>query len=147
MLLLAQALFAVLFTIFPHMPLSHRRCLRSHEVDVTGAAAQAAETTGVPVAVILAVGFLESHLGCDPASGGSWGSPINRGHRLVAGSPLRAAEDLATSFRVCRKVSWEAAVSRFRCGLCRCRLPMVQNGYTPAYTMQLVRRMETQAHE
>lgn len=99
-------------------PLPIRRCIEARAARISRRAAEASREHGVPVAIILSVGWLESHLGCDPRSGGSWGSPTDRNHRLRAGGPWHTARDLATSYRVCG--SWTGAVARYRCGLCNC---------------------------
>ena len=113
----------------------------AREADVVADAETAVMATGVPAGLLLVVGVLESHLGCDPASGGSWGAPIDPQHRRTAGTPTHTARALATSFRVCG--SWVGALHRFRCGLCVCRRPLV--GYTPAQALSLAERMYASA--
>lgn len=71
----------------------------------------------VPTALLAAVGWHESHLGCARASGGCWGSPRDRDHRHTAGTPTDAARDLAHALRACGSV--EGAIARFRGGSCR----------------------------
>ena len=102
---------------------------------------EAAETTyGVPRGLLLAVGFLESHLGCAPGSGGCWGAPVSRNARGTAGTSDHAARALARSREVCG--TWLGAVSRFRCGLCRC--PRLV-GYEPGYAVELAERTYARA--
>lgn len=110
------ALVAALLSLFPRSP--SLACLRARLDTITADAHAAAGQYGVPPALLLAVGFVETHLGCDRASGGCWGAPIDPQHRGTAGRASHAAQALATSYRVCG--TWEGAVCRFRCGLCRC---------------------------
>ena len=135
----AAAVLAAILALYPHTPV--RACLRARAETITTRADAAALEHGVPVELLMAVGFLESRFGCDPASGGSWGSPVDRRHRGIAGGPGHTARDLATSLRVC--VGPLAAVSRFRCGLCTCR-PGVLVGYTPRDVLRLMARVEGQ---
>ena len=78
---------------------------------------RAGEARGVPPALLLAVAFQESHVGCAPRSLGGWGVP--------GGTPAQAAASLATGRRACG--SWRAALANFRCGDCRC--PPGRRGY------------------
>lgn len=110
------ALVSALLSLFPRSP--SLACLRSRTEAITRDAADATAQHDVPPALLLAVGFVETHLGCDRASGGCWGAPIDPQHRGTAGRASHAAQALATSYRVCG--TWEGAVCRFRCGLCRC---------------------------
>ena len=127
-------LLTTLLSLYPHSPAS--ACVRSRAESIASDARLAAEAHGVPAALLVSVGWFESHLGCNPRSGGSWGSPSGRSHRLRAGSAWHTARDLATSFRVCR--SWPAALARYRCGLCRCTPPV---GYRPRHVLALVGRL------
>ena len=135
-------LFAALLTLHPLIPNRMRSCMMLNRESISQMASDGSLSTGVPPAVLLMVGFFESHLGCNPRSGGSWGSPVDNTHRHIAGTPRRAADDLATSYRVCG--TWLGAVSRFRCGLCRCR-PSLLRGYSPSYLMGQVQRVELTA--
>lgn len=92
-------------------------CLERRREEIAAIAARAERETGVPAGLLLVVGMNETHLGCARNEGGGWGAPINRHHRHTAGTPLRAAQALAWSYRVCG--TWEGAVGRFRSGLCR----------------------------
>ncbi len=85
--------------------------------DEIAALANAASTAHhVPVGLLLATGWMESHLGCAAGSGGNWGAPRDIRHRNIAGTPDHAARALARSYVVCG--SWSRAVGRFRSGLC-----------------------------
>lgn len=133
-------LFAALLAIFPRSPAVE--CLRARTDTIVTQAREAAARRGVPVGLLLAVGFMESHLGCDRASGGCWGAPISPDRRGTAGTPDHAAQALATSREVCG--TWEGAVCRFRCGLCRC--PDRHTRYAST-AMGLARRIYTSAGE
>lgn len=135
------ALFLALFQIFPHATQSV--CMHNRQQEIVHAAAQVEREFGVPPAVILSVGFLESHLGCDRASGGCWGAPISPTRRTTAGTHMHAGRALATSYRVCTvngQGSWLRAISRFRCGRCG-GCPDPRNPYTAAYTIRVVERL------
>lgn len=96
------------------------------------------ESLGVPMGVILVVGFSETHLGSDAHEGGNWGAPIDAAHRHTAGAPIQAARVLARSYQVCGN-DWQRAVARFRSGLCVPHNPVHQR-YVANVT-SLVRRM------
>lgn len=134
----ASVVLAAILAIYPHA--RSRECLRLRADRISMGADAAARERGIPVQLLMAVGFFESRLGCDRASGGSWGSPIDRNHRGVAGTPWHTARDLETSLRVCGGATLRA-VSRFRCGLCSCRGVTVV-GYTPRDVVDLVDRIE-----
>lgn len=136
---LAQLIFAALLFIFPNA--NHRACLNARHDVIVANAEEAANANHVPVGVLIVTGWMESHMGCAPASGGCWGAPIDPQHRHTAGTPNHAAVALATSYRVCH--SWEGAVSRFRCGLCTCRSE-THRQYV-ATSMNLVRRLYIRA--
>jgi hypothetical protein len=90
---------------------------------------------------------LETHLGCDRASGGNWGAPISPNRRATAGTHMHAGRALATSYRVCTvngQNSWRRAISRFRCGRCG-GCPPTGSVYTANYTVGLVERLHTEA--
>ena len=137
---LAAHLLTALLAVLPPIPMRGRVEARREMIVAVAAAGQ--ETYGVPPALVLAVGFLESRWGTDARSGGSWGTPIDMQHRNVAGPPAGAARALASSFRVCG--SWFGAVSRFRCGRCRC--PRLV-GYEPGYALGLAERTMARAGE
>jgi hypothetical protein len=148
-----ETLFAALLTLVSPIAGRMRACVeRRHDAIVRSIAA--AETTyGVPPALTLVVGFLESHWGCHPRSGGSWGAPISPTRRLVAGTAQHTAVALASSFRACQTrarvaaglpPTWTRAMSRFRCGLCVC--PDAPNrGYSPGFAINLARRVYVRA--
>lgn len=120
----SMVLLIALLHTHPHIPEPMRSCLDSHRDRIVAQAQEGADQNDVPAGVLLTVGFLESHLGCHPRSGGCWGAPIDPTHRLTAGTHHHAAVALATSYRVCG--TWEGAISRFRCGLCRCPAPRTE---------------------
>ncbi len=102
------AILAALLSLYPRSPAA--QCL-----DALDAAHRAHPE--VPTALLAAVGWHESHLGCARASGGCWGSPRDRDHRHTAGTPTDAARDLAHALRACGSVG--GAIARFRGGSCR----------------------------
>ena len=137
-----ELLFAALLALLPHVPQPMRGCMQRRHGHISEQIARASAVHGVPPAVLMVVGLLESHFGCAPGSGGCWGAPVDRRHRSTAGTPNQAAIALATSFRVCR--NWRGAIARFRCGLCQC--PMRSGrGYTPGYAVRLVERVHQRA--
>lgn len=106
---------AVLFA-FPQTPA--RQCLINRREIVVGAIESSMRTyPEMPPQLFVAVGFLETHLGCARGEGGNWGAPISPTRRHVAGTPMHAARALWRSYEVCG--DWEAATRRFRTGLCR----------------------------
>jgi hypothetical protein len=137
-----EVLFAALLALMPRVPQPMRGCIARRQGRIVAQIAQARETYGVPPAVMLVIGLLESHYGCAPRSGGCWGAPIDRAHRSTAGTSNQAALALANGFRACG--TWRGAIARFRCGLCRC--PMRSGrGYTPRYAVGLVERVHLRA--
>lgn len=107
------ALLALL-ALYPRSPAAE--CVRARLPRLAAAADSAAREHGVPVALLVAVAWHESHLGCHPASGGCWGAPVSPQHRLTAGGAMHAARALATGRARCG--TWEGAVRRFRGGAC-----------------------------
>lgn len=130
------ALIAALLVLRPHSPAL--QCIETRHDEIVTMATNSAEAFHVPVALLLVVGFNESHWGCDPNSGGNWGAPIDRDHRQTAGTSDSAASALALGFHECR--SWGSAVSHFRCGRCG-RCPRSQPGYTARGTMRRMRQI------
>lgn len=131
-------LLTTLLGMFPHSP--QRECMerRTHEI---AAMADAGFTNhAVPPAVLLTIGYLETHLGCDAGEGGGWGAPISRFHRHTAGTSDHAARALARSFAVCG--TWRSAISRFRYGLCH---PIHTAGYAPDGAMRIAERISARA--
>ena len=112
----AQALALLLAALPVRRP--YAACLTARAPRVIADADAASRAHGVPVALLLSVGYAESHLGCAPRSGGCWGAPVSRGARHTPGRASHAASALALGHRVCG--TWAGAVSHFRCGLCVC---------------------------
>lgn len=110
------AILAALLSLYPRSPA--RACLGARRPAIVAAldAAHRAHPD-VPLGLLVAVGWHESHLGCARASGGCWGSPVDRRHRHTAGSPTDAARDLSHALRACGTVP--GAIARFRGGSCR----------------------------
>lgn len=110
------AILAALLEIYPRSPALP--CLRDRAGPIVTAldAAHRAHPD-VPIGLLAAVGWNESHLGCARASGGCWGSPRDASHRHTAGTPTDAARDLSHALRACGSV--RGAIARFRGGSCR----------------------------
>lgn len=113
----ARVLLAALLALLPQSR-PYAACVAARAERIATDADAAAAATGVPAALLLAVGYMESHLGCAPGSGGCWGAPIDRAHRLTAGRAIHAARSLAAGRARCG--SWRGAVGHFRCGRCAC---------------------------
>ena len=126
---------AALLLVYPHM--GHKACVVARQESIAAAAEAAATTYHVPVVLLLAVGFLETHLGCDPRSGGNWGAPASRAHRDRAGTPATAASALAFGYRHCP--SDAGAVNFFRWGVCA--IPAHYTGYGPHEVLLLAERV------
>ena len=136
--LFVKLLFLAFLYIHPHIPANRSVCIdRNYEI-ITNSMAKAYVGWQVPPSIFMSVTFAESVWGCDPHSGGSWGSPINRTHRGTPGGPMRTAEDLHNSYVVCH--NWRDAVSRYRYGLCRVSRAR-ELGYTPGWAMGHSRRL------
>lgn len=120
------------------VPARERSCILARRETIAASADAAAAAHGVPVALLLSVAYLESHLGCSRGSGGCWGAPISRTRRGVAGGPDRAASALALGYRRCGGTD-EGAVSSFRWGLCR--VPPGAHGYGPADVLAFAARV------
>ena len=131
----ATAWIAALLMAFPS--LAHRTCVRSRAPQIAAAAEAAAQRHEVPVGLLLAVAVLESHLGCNPRSGGCWGAPISRNRRGVAGTADHAASALALGLRRCG--TDEGAIAHFRWG--RCHVPAGAHGYGPQQVLRLAERV------
>lgn len=111
----AALAFAVLLAIVG-LDVRYRECVERTRATIVREADDAARAHGVPVALLIVVGWVESHCGCDPRAGGSWGAPVSALRRRVAGRAMHAASALAAGHRACG--SWEGAVARFRSGSC-----------------------------
>jgi hypothetical protein len=131
----AAAWLTALLLAFPS--LAHRTCVRRRAGEIAAAAEAAARRHEVPVGLLLSVAVLESHLGCNPRSGGCWGAPISRTRRAVAGTADHAASALALGLRRCG--SDEGAIAHFRWG--HCRVPRGAHGYGPAQVLRLAERV------
>ena len=126
---------AALLLVFPRM--AHRECVVARRDRIAAAATAAAAEHHVPVVVLLTVAYLETHLGCDPRSGGNWGAPSDRAHRHRAGTAATAASALALGYRRCHTDA--GAVASFRWGLCR--EPRRHTGYGPRDVLILAERV------
>ena len=135
---MTAAAWLVALLLAVRVPVAERRCIVARREAIASTATAAAEAHGVPVALLLSVAYLESHLGCSRGSGGCWGAPISRARRGVAGGPDRAASALALGYRRCGGTP-EGAVSSFRWGLCR--VPVGARGYGPADVMRFAARV------
>ncbi len=120
------------------------RCIRAHRRFIIESVIEAERVHSVPPAVLIVTAASESHLGCTRADGrSSWGSPVSRNRRNVAGGPMHSARDLATSRRRCG--SWPAARGRYRYGRCGLGVPSYGRGYTPRLAVHLIRRVHARA--
>lgn len=117
--------------------MAHRECVVARQDRIAAAAAAAAAEHHVPVVVLLTVAYLETHLGCDPRSGGNWGAPSDRAHRHRAGTAETAASSLALGYRRCQTDA--GAVASFRWG--RCAEPARHTGYGPRDVLILAERV------
>jgi hypothetical protein len=104
-------------------------------------ASVAEQDRGVPAGVILVVGTLETHCGCDRNEGGNWGAPIDSRHRHIAGTSDTAARILEHSLDACG--TWMRAIGRFRSGLCNPWNPVHQQYVARA--VRLIQRVYTTA--
>ena len=112
----AEALAVMLAALPVARP--YRECIEARRAQVIADADRAAREHGVPVRLLLAVGYAESHLGCARGSGGCWGAPASRLHRHSPGRASHAASALALGHRRCG--TWTGALGHFRCGRCTC---------------------------
>ena len=135
---MTAAAWLVALLLAVRVPVAERRCIVARREAIASTATAAAEAHSIPVALLLSVAYLESHLGCSAHSGGCWGAPISRARRGVAGGPDRAASALALGYRRCGGTP-EGAVSSFRWGLCR--VPAGARGYGPATVMAFAARV------
>ena len=111
-----EAITAIL-ALFPYMSGNNRQCIIEHRTQIEHVLVEAQrQYPRMPTEVFVAIGFLETHLGCDQGEGGNWGAPRSITQRHVAGTPMQAATALWHSYEVCG--TWEGAARRFRTGLC-----------------------------
>jgi hypothetical protein len=112
-----QAIVAIL-ALFPYMSGNNRQCIVEHRTQIEQVLTEAQRVyPEMPTEVFVAVGFMETHLGCDQGEGGNWGAPLSPTQRHAAGTPMQAATALWHSYQVCG--TWEGAIRRFRTGSCR----------------------------
>ena len=135
---MTAAAWLVALLLAVRVPAAERACIVARREAIASTATAAAAAHGVPVALLLSVAYLESHLGCSAHSGGCWGAPISRARRGVAGGPDRAASALALGYRRCGGTP-EGAVASFRWG--RCSVPVGAHGYGPADVMAFAARV------
>ena len=112
-----RLLILAILTIYPVMLPGRRECIQERTEPIAQAVEAAQRENNVPPSVLIAAAFSETHLGCDPLSGGNWGAPISASRRHTAGGPVEAARSLQEGFLACG--SWQGAISRFRSGSCR----------------------------
>lgn len=116
-------LYVAVLIAFPQSPA--RQCLINRGQVVQQAIQDSMRVyPDMPPQLFVAVGFLETHLGCARGEGGNWGAPISPTQRHTAGTPMHAARALWRSYQVCG--DWEKAARRFRTGLCNPRHPTNQ---------------------
>lgn len=139
-LTIAQLLLTALLHLFPHMSGNNRACIVRNFDAIAQVAEDAERENGVPAAIMLTVGFIETHNGCDHGEGGNWGAPISPTRRHVAGAPRQAAVALQHGFERCG--SWIGAISRFRSG--RCQIPASMSGY-PRTAVRIMTRISRDA--
>ena len=116
-----QAIVLALLSMFPYMSGNNRQCIidRQPQIEVQLHEVTQPIAPGAPVPpveLVAAVGFAETHLGCDSGEGGNWGAPISPLQRHTAGTHMHAAVALVHGYQRCH--SWDGAIMRFRTGLC-----------------------------
>jgi hypothetical protein len=109
-------LLAALLASLPPIPHPQRERINDQRDAIVAMAAASSARYRVPPSVLLAVGFMETHLGTDDGEGGGWGAPIDAQHPHKAGTSDHAARILGRGRKVCG--SWEGALSWFRSGKC-----------------------------
>lgn len=135
---MAHLVLAALLAMFPHNP--QRACMLARADAIAEQADAAAAHWHVPAGLLLVVGFLETHDGCDAGEGGGWGSPIDRRHRHTAGTADSTARGLAHSYAACG--TWLGALHRYRVGLCNGRERV---GYSAETAWRLFERVRLRA--
>ena len=131
----ASAWITALLLAYPSA--AHRVCIQHQRQQIAADAEEAAHRHGIPVAMLMSVAFLESHLGCNPRSGGCWGAPIDRDHRHTAGRAEQTASALALGVRRCG--TDERAINHFRWGTCR--RTRRAHGYGPESVFRVAERV------
>jgi hypothetical protein len=118
MMISAADIVTAILAVYPYMSGNNRQCIINHREQIEQVLVASQERyPEMPMEMIAAVGFMETHLGCDSGEGGNWGAPISPTQRHTAGTPLQAATALWHGYEVCG--TWEGAARRFRTGLCR----------------------------
>ncbi len=129
---------AILIAAILHLyPGPQSQCIARRAEAIAVDADAAAEQYGVPVSILLATAFLETHIGCDHGEGGGLGAPIDRDHRHTAGGWDQHGSALRLGFARCH--DWTAAVNHYRTGTCGRPAPI---GYQAGYAMQIAGRIE-----
>ena len=96
-----EAITAIL-ALFPYMSGNNRQCIIDNRAQIEHVLVEAQrQYPQMPTEVFVAVGFLETHLGCDQGEGGNWGAPISPTRRHVSGTPIQAATSLWHSYEFC----------------------------------------------
>lgn len=139
----ASLWLACVLGLFAVIPARTLALIEANEASIARDAEEAATTYGVPIGVLLVVGYGETHLGTDAGEGGNWGAPIDPAHRHTAGGPVHAAYALRRGFEVCGG-SWARAVARFRSGLCVAHDPVHLRDI--AVRVRLIRRLYDDAN-
>jgi hypothetical protein len=139
---LARAIVASLLVMFPyfHTQVQRTRFVRRQD-QIAAQAASAAQEYGVPVALVLASAFLETHCGCDTGDA-DWGAPRDRLHPWIAGGPRQHASSLAFGKRDCP--TWLGAMHHYRVGLCNGHERV---GYTAEQALRLAERLMVRVGE
>jgi hypothetical protein len=135
----AADIVTAILSLYPYMSGNNRQCIVENRTQIEHVldASQRAYPE-MPMEIIAAIGFVETHLGCDQGEGGNWGAPISPTQRHVAGTPFQAATALWHSYERCH--TWEGAARRFRTGLCR---PTPTGSAYSRRAMHVVNRLRT----
>lgn len=138
----AAVALAALLSLF-RTPVRVARYIDGRRAAIVAAAEDAGRAHDVPPSVLLTVAFLETrigstYLGRRPSN---WGAPASRAHRDRNGNARDSASALAWGRRRCG--SWTAALSHYRCGLCRPCPRLV--GYTDRYAAHVITQVHARA--
>jgi len=113
----AADIVTAILAVYPYMSGNNRQCIIEHRPQIEQVLTEAQQRyPNMPIEFLAAIGFIETHLGCDQGEGGNWGAPISPTQRHIAGTPMQAATSLWHSFEVCRTM--DGAARRFRTGVC-----------------------------